>query len=230
MRKRLFVRRVLRAHHLFADIGHHGATHLARASLAPGEAEPPTRLAIAFSYRGHDPLPPRPCSSVIAGHARDGKAATVIGAHQQNRTQERSWAAFPRWRGWTIKFFCRHIAPGAGLLHGLPADVDALSVGARPPGRCRCRLSGRQGAAGGQTLERNSNQFKKILAGERFIMSDGSGRVTRRGKTIARWTGLLQTRPALHSRFHGMASTSSVTQRGRVTAQTRAPGPVDRSG
>ena len=41
---------------------------------------------------------------------------------------------------------------------------------------------------------------------------------------------LLQTRPALHSRFHGMASTSSVTQRGRVTAQTRAPGPVDRSG
>ena len=36
--------------------------------------------------------------------------------------------------------------------------------------------------------------------------------------------------PPVHSRFHGMASTSSVTQRGRVTAQTSAPGPVARSG
>ena len=127
MRKRLFVQGCAVRTIFLQDIGHHGATHPARASRAPGAAEPPTRLAIASSYRGHDPLPPRPCSSVIAGHARDGKAATVIGAHQQNRTQERSWAAFPRWRGWTIKFFCRHIARWAGLLHGLPADVDALS-------------------------------------------------------------------------------------------------------
>ena len=46
------------------DIGHHGATHPARASLAPGAAKAPTRSLKFLSYRGHGPLlPPRPCSS-----------------------------------------------------------------------------------------------------------------------------------------------------------------------
>ena len=63
------------------DIGHHGATHPARASWAPGAAKAPTRALISLFYRGHGPLlPPRPCSSVGAGRARDGRRETVAAA------------------------------------------------------------------------------------------------------------------------------------------------------
>ena len=63
------------------DIGHHGATHPARASWVPGAAKAPTRALISLFYRGHGPLlPPRPCSSVGAGRARDGRRETVAAA------------------------------------------------------------------------------------------------------------------------------------------------------
>ena len=72
------------------DIGHHGATHPARASWAPGAVGALTRALIFLSYRGHGPLlPPRPCSSVGAGRARDGRRATVVGGHRLRRTPER---------------------------------------------------------------------------------------------------------------------------------------------
>ena len=67
------------------DIGHHGATHPARASWAPGAVEAQTKSLRFLSYRGHGPLlPPRPCSSG-AGRARDGRSGKVIGGHRLRR-------------------------------------------------------------------------------------------------------------------------------------------------
>ena len=90
MRKRLFVRRCAVRTIFLQDIGHNGTTHPARASRATGAAKAPTRSLIFHFYRGHGPLlPPRPCSSVGAGRARDGRRGTVFCSHRLRRTPER---------------------------------------------------------------------------------------------------------------------------------------------
>ena len=64
------------------DIGHHGATHPARASRATGAAKSPTRSLIFHFYRGHGPLlPPRPCSSerAVPAMAAGARSLTATG-------------------------------------------------------------------------------------------------------------------------------------------------------
>jgi hypothetical protein len=90
MRKRLFFRRVHRAHHLFAGHRPPPRCHPSRPSLMGSRRgkTPDQGIDIPFLSRAW-PAPPRRCSSAGAGHVRDGMRGTVVGGHRRRRTPER---------------------------------------------------------------------------------------------------------------------------------------------
>ena len=62
------------------DIGHHGTTHPARATLATGAVEAPTRSLIFLFLSRAWPAPTTPAVLVGAGRARDGGPARSLAA------------------------------------------------------------------------------------------------------------------------------------------------------